>query len=356
MSAAGLEIDKHRGIHRLVFWLSCFLLTGLVLYIFLQDPGCFTCTRRAMFSEMVYGRAYRPFVYRILLPGATRLLTAALPGGLRAWLNGTVGGHPLMVKAFAKMRWEREFFTEYAIGLGLMYLSLWGFVFSLRYLFRGLMRAPGRMLNLATLGALAALPPFFRNCSYVYDFSTLFLFTLGLGLMARRRWRPFLLVYLLGCLNKETTILLTLIFVIHFWPAGRMERRTLGRLVAGQVLIFLAVKLALFFAFQSNRGAFLEFHLLHPNLRELLVRKYSIEGLFTFFAIVLLVFRRWSEKPALLRDGLWIVLPLFLLTLFLGYLDEWRDYYEAYPLVVLLASYTVGEILGLKVDTVEGKP
>jgi hypothetical protein len=38
--------------------------------------------------------------------------------------------------------------------------------------------------------------------------------------------------------------------------------------------------------------------------------------------------------------------PLLGLTLFLGFIDEWRDYFEVYPVLVLLAAHTVGRLFG----------
>ena len=37
--------------------------------------------------------------------------------------------------------------------------------------------------------------------------------------------------------------------------------------------------------------------------------------------LALLLAYRWSAKPAFLRHSLWIVVPLVVLTFFLGYLD-----------------------------------
>lgn len=59
---------------------------------------------------------------------------------------------------------------------------------------------------------------------------------------------------------------------------------------------------------------------------------------------------RWSAKPAFLRHSLWIVPPLVVLTLLLGYLDELRDYDEAYPIVLLLLLHSIGAVVGFEVS------
>jgi hypothetical protein len=40
-----------------------------------------------------------------------------------------------------------------------------------------------------------------------------------------------------------------------------------------------------------------------------------------------------------------MLLPLVLLTLFFGLLDEYRDYYEVYPAVLLLVGHSLARLL-----------
>jgi hypothetical protein len=98
-----------------------------------------------------------------------------------------------------------------------------GFVVTIR-LFAGLFWDSLQILDLVGVSAVLALLPFMIYSKRVYDLSALFLFTLGLLLLAKGRWGWFLLVYLLGCLNKETTLFLTLVFAACFW-GHRRERR-----------------------------------------------------------------------------------------------------------------------------------
>jgi hypothetical protein len=55
----------------------------------------------------------------------------------------------------------------------------------------------------------------------------------------------------------------------------------------------------------------------------------------------------WARKPAFLRKGLLITLiPLALLALFFGFIDELRDYYEAFPFLFLLWLPTIVGVFG----------
>ena len=110
----------------------------------------------------------------------------------------------------------------------------------------------------------------------------------------------------------------------------------------------MAVKILLFILFKDNPGRFVEFHLIDRNY--LLFNGYS---LVTFVALVIIsfsVFSKWQEKPKFLKDALWIAIPLLILTLFLGFFDELRDYYEAFPVVVLLISFNFARILDVKIS------
>jgi hypothetical protein len=49
----------------------------------------------------------------------------------------------------------------------------------------------------------------------------------------------------------------------------------------------------------------------------------------------------WSEKRIVTLAALTVGGVLFGTTLFLGFLGEYRDFYEAWPLVALMAAHTV---------------
>lgn len=63
----------------------------------------------------------------------------------------------------------------------------------------------------------------------------------------------------------------------------------------------------------------------------------------------------WSEKPAFFKDRLWILVPLFSAGLFFAYLDEFRSFYEVYPVLVLLTCYSLAKILGVDVVTLAAR-
>jgi len=169
---------------RVSYLIISLLFAAIILSIFVQVPGI-NGYPRAMFVDVVYGKAYRPYVYRTLLPTTVRLLTAVIPSKTRISLNQSIGENQIVHRIFTGRVWEKEYLIEYGIALMLMYLSLLGFIFSLKYFFAGVFNAPDIFKDTVFLIALICLPLFFKYYSYLCDLPTLFLFTLGLGLMVR---------------------------------------------------------------------------------------------------------------------------------------------------------------------------
>jgi hypothetical protein len=60
-----------------------------------------------------------------------------------------------------------------------------------------------------------------------------------------------------------------------------------------------------------------------------------------FLLLLPLVIDRWSQKPLFLKRALWIIPVLLVLTFCFGYIDEMRDYYEGYPIILLLMAHTL---------------
>lgn len=339
--------------HRLIRFLTYCVLAIIVFRVFIRDPGL-NLQSGTIFTDMIHGTAHKPFVYRALLPAAVRLLTAAVPDTARRLIEEWAATSPVGSAVLSELRGQPEFFLEYVIGSVLMYLSLLGFAFAVRYLFAAVYGASGLFKDSIPLAALLCLPPFFTYHSYIYDFPALFLFTLGLALMVRQRWPSFVLVFLLACVNKETAILLTMVFCIHFRNRSAVGSRLFRTLLVLQLCIFLVTKALLAFIFMDNPGRFVEFHLMDHNVW--LFRAYPLSSVLVAGAVGGLVFHKWREKPTFLKDGLWIIVPLVILGALFGQLDELRIFYEAYPIALLLASYTVGSIFGIDVRNLERRP
>ena len=85
-----------------------------------------------------------------------------------------------------------------------------------------------------------------------------------------------------------------------------------------------------------------------------LLTGYNLTLAFTLLGLIILVYYKWQEKPQFLKITLWMLVPLLVLTLCLGYLDELRDYYEVYPAVIILISHSIARVLGIKLEVHRG--
>ena len=332
--------------NKFTYRLLIVLISLYVLVAFVKLPPI-NGYERAMFSEMVYGTAWKPFVYRTLLPTSVRLISDIIPEEIHTTLTRKIEDSYGATQVLEKLKWESEYITEYIIALLLMYLSLLGFVWAFRKLFDELYSSVLWFKNLVTIFLLFAIPAMFQPnySNYIYDFPALFLFTLGLYLLQIRNWKYFLILFFISCFNKETTILLTLIFAIHFYQDETLSKKFYSRFIIIQILIFLSVKIFLYSIFLNNPGGFVEFHLIDRSY--LLFNGYSLTTFVALFIIFLTIFSYWNSKPKFLKDSLWIAIPLVILTFLLGFFDELRDYYEVFPIVILLVSFNIAKILGV---------
>ncbi|UCH64714.1 MAG: hypothetical protein JSW63_08790 [Ignavibacterium sp.] len=326
----------------ITYYLITAFISFCVLIIFVVNPGI-NHYQPSKFEDMVYGKAWKPFVYRTLLPTTVRVIAAPAPEALRTSLSQMVDESESYQKLFNKLGWEKELFVEYFVVMVLMFLSLWGFVIAVRYLFALFYDSSVMLPNLVSILALLGLPTMFQYTSFLYDFPSLLLYTLGLIFLYQQDWKKFLILYPVACLNKETTILLTFIFFIFY--RHKLRADNFYKLLFIQLTIFAVVKVFLFVIFKSNPGTFVEFHLLDHNLG--LLAGYDLPLAFAILGMIMLVYYKWQEKPFFIRTTLWALVPLIFLTLFLGYLDELRDYYEVYPTVIILISHSIAKLMGL---------
>lgn len=299
----------------------------------------------ARFPDMVYGKAYKPWVYRTLLPSTVRGVSVLLPDPVKESADKL--GHEFKLEE--NLGWDADYFAEYLIALILMFFCLVGFAIVIRALFSACFKSSALITNLIPLFALAGLPAFFKYFSYIYDFSTLFLFSFGLLLLFKKKWYVFYLIFILGCLNKETIILLTVVFAIHSFKC-RMDRTKIIQHIALQGSIFAVIKIILFIAFKDNPGGFTVhgFWMFLRNINKI-ASLYTLPTLAAYIFIALLIFYKWRNKPSFLKSGLWIIIPLICFAMYSGYVDELRGYYEIFPIVFLLTVHSIGSVLGLKI-------
>lgn len=336
MSSNTLPRVSHHLILRHTLLLTLYGLASLiilVLFITHEDGISHRTSVTSEFSETVYGTAHKPSVTRVLVPLMIRSTTAVTPGFIKTGVQHYIAKRSDEVEPLG---WQEHFYFEYVVACVIMFVFLIGFAYSLRYFLEFYYPNDQAITSFAPVIGLLLLALFFRYRHFIYDPGTLFLFTLGLGLILHKKNSWYYPVFLLSCLNKETTLLMVGVFFL--FQRGHMPLRKLLGHVVLQGAIWVAVRAVLGVAFKNNPGSDFELHLFDHNLA--LIHDPLSLG---YFLAVLLLFglfigHKWNAKPLLLRQGLvLLLLPLLGLSVLWGYLDAFRVYYEAFPFALALA-------------------
>jgi len=338
------------------------ILTALVLYavaavpincMWLSNPGI-EGYDRAAYLEMVHGTAHRPYVMRALVPAVIRTISNALkpviepeigPKFAETLTSFAKKNSKPLYDVVKRWKWSPGFYTEYLVGMIVCYLFLIGFAFALRWLVLEIYDTSHWVVLFLPFFALAALPMMFRYFSYVYDFANLMFFTLGLIMLARRNMTAFYAVYIIGLFNKETMVLLALVYWLQM---RKDDDKTARRLhLAGMAVAFIVIRMIISAAFADNPGVKFEVHFFKHNILYLWTEQYEYFRIVAFSLLGLGIFYKWKEKPLFLRHALAVVVPLLFLTFWMGFLDEFRDYYEAYSAGFLLIADSFCRVLDI---------
>ena len=143
-------------------------------------------------------------------------------------------------------------------------------------------------------------------------------------------------------ISKETSILLILLFFVHY--GSRLPRRRFWTLLGVQAALYVAVKAVLAYRFRDNPGGMLETQIAH----NLYLSAFTPGGFVALVAVGVVVAHDWRAKPPFLRNGMLMLAPLVLLCLFCGFLDEYRAYYETYPVVLALCGHGIAKALDVR--------
>lgn len=326
------------------------LVSAFIFSVFVVISGVNTGTR-ATTVDMVYGQSDKPYVYRALLPITARIITEVTPKSVRSNVNKSLAKTEFVQSIPEIYDVDRDHLYEIFIVLILMYLSLLGFVYSLRYLTKGVFKISQKKTNIISLVAVLLIVQAFVF-GYIYDFAALFLMTLSYGLLARQRHIAYLVLFPFVCLNKETSILLVFVYWVHFQTTD--NKRLFYTYLSYQIGVFVIIKLALYWAFRDNIGDSLEFHLPEHFIEyHRILTNYPILVLYYclfLFGIPALMFYRWDEKPLFLKNCVLVIGPLFFLYILFGYPFEVRVFYEVYPIVLLLMVHSLGTWFGINVQ------
>lgn len=252
---------------------------------------------------MATSEVERPFAFRVLVPFISRILDYAFPEGVLFWM-GIV---------FA--------------------LSAVFFYFSSKYLY-DYFKKDAIFLPFVSCQALLLITFMWIK---PYDYASAAFFALCLGLLVRRKHGAYLFTFFLASLNKETTFLLILFFMLYFINKMKISRYAV--LATCQIIIYLFVKFSIQYIYRDNGGQVAQFNAL------LVISTYF--RYFPFFLISLSVFyivlrnnKSFSEFVRVATISIFV--PQIVLHLLFGMPFEFRVFAESIPLLSIAITMLLG--------------
>jgi hypothetical protein len=203
--------------------------------------------------------------------------------------------------------------------------------------------------------AIAALgiPPFYypSKWTYPWDAATVALVTACLLFLAEERRRALTLAFAVACVNKETAILIPLTIATLGFCEGPARRPSRYRTAAALLALYVAIRVPIALLLRGNAGPVMEFHFFDHNVHmfaQVARDGYGVVPIVVAAALIAALAQRWSAKPLLLRASLIMVAPLLFLGTFFGWFEEWRQYLECYPALLVLGLPSYGRVFGVE--------
>jgi hypothetical protein len=326
----------------------CFINTVYVvcaLFIFFiwmwtadSPNNSFNGDPRSKLSDIIDGSAHRPFVQRIMIPILTRTIHQVIPESWNQSISQWMLRQPKIQKEMQRLGWEVEHVPEYLIALTLACIFLIMFPFVMRLIVRTTYDTEEWIINLIPVLILFGLLQFFHiGTRYIYDFPALTLFSLGLYLMFVKKWLYYYGIFIIGLINKETMMFLCVPMAIIFY--NNTPTRSYWKHIIGQVGLFIVIRGLISWFFRNSPGNNFEFHLF-GNIRILADNCTPQQMIIWGIAIVLLAYQ-FNKKPVILRKALFTTVPFVIVTFVFACINELRDFYEVYPIVVILMMHTI---------------
>ena len=312
---------------------------------------------------MLDGSADLPFVKRQLLPQIANRVADFKPFRNHAGIyEYRLEKYELKEAYYGKARykegepgeWTPTYAVKYHIIYLLMFCSLLGTLYALRWLGLALLPRGNRLAVLLPVAFVMLLPLTFMHGSFMYDFTELF-FLAALLLSAARGWYFWWLILLpVAVINKETAILAPLLYA----PLILINCRTWAQRVPGLVSLVIAGGVFWFIGhtYAGNAGGTTEWHLAknvdfwtdlsnyklwHAFIAPVILMPRGF-NLLLFGVLACLIYRKGrSLSPVLyylFGTAAVINLPLFFL---FTYRDETRNLSMLFIPLYLLVAYAV---------------
>jgi len=261
------------------------------------------------YSGGLYPEDYtRPFIYRQLVPLLARGIEFfGVSAGIALVVVMTVSGVGFYL---ALRKLAQEFYN----------LSDW----------QELYLVGGVLVSLMVMGA-------YRK---PYDLMTALLFTLFFYYFWTDQKAKHLLVFAFSCVNRETTFLLVLFYVVYLFPMLKYKRSRyeIVWMSLSQIYLYVLITFAVRFILSDSVGSSLWVQPVE-NILKFADQPYRFL-LYLLGALGLMwwMSRGWEQKPEYLRYAFGLFAPILLVAhLIVGTAFELRIFWELAPLVIILS-------------------
>lgn len=310
----------------LLFWAAAASFNGF------YTKGAFLEKRdsRRDFAAVIDGTAYRPFVYRNLLPFFANLADRVAPQQIKDKLaitrnRANEGFYEVLFDSSQALN------PAYSFRYLMLYAETFLCVVGATCLMYLVCRSEGiqPLASLAASVLMILIMPYFmvEGGGNYYDYSELFFLALSVWMARKLSWWWLIPVAVLGAWNKESFLL----FVFTLYPLFRRRSSQLSALFGTGLLagICAVVYLLLRVRFHANPGGTVENHLLqqlalflHPA--DLVIKIGKVYGIlmpnaFTVIPLAILLWIVWREWSNLSLEMRWqgriaaaINIPLYL--------------------------------------------
>lgn len=335
----------------LTFWVSyglfCIFISLYAMCYFFHNSALGDAFRRTSYESMMSGKAFKPFVYRQLVPQLTHAVLDVTPIAVAKSFNKAFDDFKYDKRyrgAHSLMPWLQKTFPDPERHYARFVSSVIIWLFLLGYM--GLLYALGMSLY-PNNRALALFAPFFGvyaftsfgfQWQYLYDIPVLCLSAACFYCIYTQKYRAYLACFLLYCLNKETAVLSAIFFFV--WNLKRMEGKKFVVLMTLLGAIFVSVKMALTMHFANNAGVFLETNWFRM-MNEDILGNANTAKIVNLCVLWFLITYGWKEKPEYLKTSLVLVPVMILAYVLFGIPHEYRVFFDLHPPLVLLAVHTL---------------
>lgn len=303
------EINKS-FFEQLAFFLCTLPVAGFFTLFYCNDT---IVNPRATLEFLSSFSAHKPFQNRILVPL------------LYSWVHSISG------------------FGYDTIAVGITFIAVVGIIYSFRYL----LQTVTAKHNVHFWPFMILIPLFVNYTNflstqpvfYPYDLPTILFFCFALSSLLRRNFKLYYLFFVLALLNRETGIILSLVFLLV--SSLNMPKPYLLLHLIIQGAIFMLITTSEHHIFLNNPGSAFEVQF-YENVRELIsfspiwVHK-AIVLCLSFGGLWILAILRWKFLNPVTKTLLFIV-PVFIEIMFVvGNMTELRIYNELVPIITLAA-------------------